>query len=277
MEGKKTIQQIIEEKAKKRRCKIGISIINETPKILKSLKKAKNIADIIIYSNHKIKGFEAKIIKNNNEIGRSMVADYRNGKIDQFVRGQSDDWSTVDEFKKQFNIPKNNKRLHCAFLEDIKKRGFFLTCASNREGHTLSDKKRISIEACRWMKKEFGVNPKVAVMATCRPGTVGRDKITTKSYREAENLVKLLEEEGYEAKNIHIELQNALPWANLIIPSNGTIGNQIFRALVLLGGGKNLLTPTIFPEKGFYEDNSSNEQDYYSHIIFSCAMANGKQ
>lgn len=276
MTKEKTIGQIVEERGKKKRCRIGISIINESDEILESLKRASEIADVVIYSNHEIDGFETKVFKDDEEIGRAMVNDFKDGKIDQFVRGQVDDFGTVDEFKKQFGVPADEDRLCFAMLEDVQGREFFLACASNPEGQNLEDKKRIAGGTCKWMKEEFGVGPKVAVMATCRPGSVGRDPLMTKSYEEAEGLVKFLQEEGYEAKNIHIELQDALPWANLVIPSNGTIGNQIFRALVLLGGGKNKLTPTVFPGKGGYEDNSRNETDYYNHILFACALANSK-
>lgn len=273
MNGEKAISQIVEERAKKKRCTIGVSILEENSEIVESLRKAQEVADVIIYSNHEIAGFEMKIFPTEEEIGRALVVDYKEGKIDQFVRGQVDDFGTVDEFKKQFGIPSDEKRLCLALLEDIKGRELFLTMASNPEGQTLEDKVRIVEGSCKWMKDEFGINPRVAVMATCRPGSVGKDPVMTKSYEDAEYLVKYLTEKGYEAKNIHIELQSALPWANLVAPSNGTIGNQIFRALVLLGGGKNKLTPSIF-SKGSYEDNSRNETDYYSHILFACALAN---
>jgi len=277
MGNQKTIQQIVEERAKKKKCRIGISITEETDEIIESLNKSKEIADVIVYSNHEVEGFETKVYKDDETIGRAMVSDYKNGEIEQFVRGQVDDFGTVDEFKKQFGIPEDEKRICFAFLEDISGNGFFLAIASNPEGQTLEDKQRITMATAKWMKEEFGVDPKVAVMATCRPGSVGKDPVMTKSFNEAEELIKTLEDSGYEGKNIHIELQNALPWANLVIPANGTIGNQIFRALIFLGGGKNLLTPTLFASTNdCYEDNSRNEQDYYPHILFACSLANGK-
>ncbi|MDH4330692.1 MAG: hypothetical protein OEV93_04025 [Candidatus Moranbacteria bacterium] len=273
MKNQKNISEIVEERGKKRRCRIGISIIEENNESLKSLKKSQEIADVVVYSNHEIEGFETRIFENEEEIGRNMVLDYKNGKIDQFVRGQVDDFGMIQEFKKQFDIPEDEKRLCLALLEDAHQREFFLTMGSNPEGQTLEDKVRILEGSCKWMKEEFGVDPRVAVMATCRPDSVGKDPVMTKSYEDAEYLVKHLKEMGYEAKNIHIELQNALPWANVIAPSNGTIGNQIFRSMVLLGGGKNKLTPTIF-SKGAYEDDSRNETDWYPHILFACALAN---
>jgi predicted methyltransferase MtxX (methanogen marker protein 4) len=271
----KNIQEIIMERVLKHRNKIGISLINETPEILASLKKAqKEVADVIIYSNHEIEGFKTKVFDNDEEIGRTMVRDYKAGIINQFVRGQVDDFGTVDEYKKQFDISKEEKRLDFALVEDIKGNQFFLTMCSNPEGQTLEDKLRIASGVSDWIKNEFGLSPKVAMMATCRPGSVGKDPVMTKSYEDAEAVVKFLQEKGMEAKNIHIELQSAIPWANLIIASNGTIGNQIFRVMVFLGGGKTYYCPTFFAGKGGYEDNSRNENNYYHHIVFASAMAN---
>lgn len=276
MSEQKSIQQIIKERAKKKRCRIGISIMKETGEILDSLRKAADTADVVIYSDHGIQGFETRVFSTEDEIGRALVSDYKEKKIDQFVRGQVDDFGVVDEFKKQFGISPEEKRIDLALVEDIKGNQFFLCIASNPEGQTLEDKRRVIFGTCDFMKNEFNVQPKVAVMATCRPGSVGKDPIMTKSYEDAEQIVKELAEKGIEAKNIHIELQSAVPWANVVAASNGTIGNQIFRAMVLLGGGKNYITPTIFPGKGIYEDNSRNETDLYNHILFACALANSR-
>lgn len=276
MDKSKNIQEIINERAAKKRCKIGISITKETDEILESIKRAKDVADITIYSNHEIPGFETKIFGTDEEIGRALVADYKNGVIDQFVRGQVDDFGVVDEFKRQFNIDPQEKRIDLGLVEDVRGNQFFLCLASNPEGQTLEDKIRIVDGVTTWMEKEFNMEPKVAVMATCRPGSVGKDPVMTKSYEDAEKIVEFLKEKNIEAKNIHIELQSAVPWANVVAASNGTIGNQIFRALVFLGGGKNIITPTFFPGKGIYEDNSRNEIDWYNHIVFACALANSK-
>ena len=78
---KKTIQQIINERAKIKKCKIGISIIKETDEMLESLKKAQDLAEIIIYSNHEIKDFKTRVFSNDEEIGRALVSDYKSGKI----------------------------------------------------------------------------------------------------------------------------------------------------------------------------------------------------
>ena len=114
-------------------------------------------------------------------------------------------------------------------------------------------------------------------MATCRPGSVGRDPVMTKTYIEAEAIVKHLKSLGYYAENVNIEIERAVKFANLVIPARGTIGNQIFRAIAYLSKGKILACPTYFPGKLIYEDDSRNETDWYPHILFAAALANMKK
>jgi predicted methyltransferase MtxX (methanogen marker protein 4) len=90
-------------------------------------------------------------------------------------------------------------------------------------------------------------------------------------------VVKHLTEKGIEAKNVHIELELAKEWgANVLLPARGTIGNQIFRAMYYLGRGKVILCPTILTKEHIYEDDSRNERDFYTHLIFAQALANEK-
>ncbi|MFA5051972.1 MAG: hypothetical protein WC544_02825 [Patescibacteria group bacterium] len=263
-------------KAKTKRRRIGITITHYDEAMLATLKKGQEIADVVIYGN-KIPGFECVEMESGDakgeNIGRQIVRDYKDGKIDQFVRGQVDDLGTVDEFKVQFGLPKDERRIDFALMRDAHGREIFLTMGSNPDGQNLDDKIRIVGAVADWAKNTFGLAPKVAVMATCRPGSYGRDPVMSKTYDEAEALVKYLTKKGYEAKNVHIELENAITWANILAPANGTTGNQIFRALVYLGGGAMLTCPTLFSNGMMYEDDSRNEQDWYPHIVAASAWA----
>lgn len=272
------------EKAKQKKRKIGITIIRHDDEILSSLKKAKGLVDVVIYGEE-LDGFECVAMEPEdkdaenvlgNNIGRQIVKDYKAGKIDQFVRGQVDDLSVVEEFKKQFDIPAEEKRAGFGLMQDAHGREIFLTMASNPDGQNLAAKIQIIDPVADWVKNEFGEEPKIAVMATCRPDTYGKDSVMSKSYDEAEELVKHLQDQGYEAKNVHIEVEKAITWANILVPANGTIGNQIFRALLYLGNGKSLATPSLFPGKGIYEDDSRNEKDWYPHLVAASAWAAGK-
>ncbi|KKW35012.1 MAG: hypothetical protein UY81_C0056G0008 [Candidatus Giovannonibacteria bacterium GW2011_GWA2_53_7] len=263
--------ETLEVKAKRKRRRIGISILNWNDSIRDSLNKAKAIADIVVYGQPNF-GFEGVENDDQEAVGRQMVKDLKAGKIDQFVRGQVDDFGTVDEFKRQFGVPKDMKRLGFGLMRDAHQREFWFLLISNPEGQTLEDKIRYAVGATQWLYETFpDFKPKVAVMATCRPGSYGRDPVMSKSYDEAEAVVKHLTDKDVEAKNVHIEIENAVQWANVIMAANGTIGNQIFRAILYLGGGQNLACPTVFPGYGQYEDDSRNEQDWYPHIVAAAA------
>jgi predicted methyltransferase MtxX (methanogen marker protein 4) len=277
---KKSLFDQLLQKAEEKKRRIGITIIKTDKEILDSLKRAKKYIEVVIYGK-KINRFECVELKPEDEkgtnIGRKIVQDYKEGKINQFVRGQVDDFGVVQEYKKQFNIDPAEKRVDFGLMQDGNGREFFMGVASNPEGQNLEDKIRITDVIVKWMKDDFGLEPKVAVMATCRPGSYGRDPVMSKSYDEAEGLVKHLKDQDIEAKNVHIEIENAITWANLIIPSNGTIGNQIFRAVIYLGKGKLLACPTIFPKVGMYEDDSRNEKDWFPHLIAASAWASFKR
>ncbi|MDP3964831.1 MAG: hypothetical protein Q8Q20_04230, partial [bacterium] len=238
--------QQLEDKAKHKRRRIGISIFRWSDQIRESLQHSQEIADVVIYGDPRY-DFDGVPVTNEEQIGRLMVQDFKAGKIDQFVRGQVDDFVTVEEYKKLFGVPKDQKRLALSLMRDARGREFFLVLASNPEGQNLEEKIWYIDGVTSWLKGIWPeLIPKVAVMATCRPGSYGKDPLMSKSFDEAEAVVKHLTEKGIEAKNVHIELENAAIWANLIMAANGTTGNQIFRALVYLGGGKNYSTPTIF-------------------------------
>ncbi len=263
-------------KAKTKRRRIGITITHYDQPMLATLQKGKEIADVVIYGKA-IPGFDCVELEPDDakgtNIGRRIVRDYKDGTIAQFVRGQVDDFGVVDEFKKQFRLPADEKRVGFGLVRGARGQEIFLTMASNPEGQNLEDKIRIIDPTAAWVKEKMGIAPRIAVMATCRPGSYGRDAVMSKTYDEAEALVKHLTEQGYEAKNVHIELENAITWANILVPANGTIGNQIFRSLVYFGGGQVLCVPTLFANGMIYEDDSRNEPDWYPHIVAASAWA----
>lgn len=274
------LSDLILERAKKQRRRIAIGITRtDHPQIVESLKRAKEYADVVIVGKE-IEGFRCIPIESNEAIGRKMVQMLKTGEIDQFVRGQIDDFGCVDEFKKQYEIDPKEKRLDLALLEDLKGHQFFLTMCSNPDGQTLEDKLRFADGSTEWLKSEFKIKPKVAVMACCRPGSYGRDPVMTKTYDEAEAVVKHLKEKGIEAKNVHIEIEKAVEWsANLILPARGNIGNQIFRVLYYLCGGKIYACPTLFKKDDQYigyEDDSRNETDWFPHIVFASSWVNNR-
>ena len=272
---KKFLSDRIIKLAKIKRRKIGISILWTDRVILDSLKKSKRIAEVIIYGK-KLSGFK-NVPGKDLSVGVQMIRDFKAGKIDQLVRGQVDDLSMVEEAKKLYDINPKLRRIDIGLVQTSLGQEFFMTGASNPDLQTLKEKIYFSTAAAKWIKDFFKVTPKIAVMATCRPGSVGRDPVMTKTYEEAEATVKHLKSLGYYAENVNIEIERAVKFANLVIPARGTIGNQIFRAIAYLSHGKILACPTYFPGKLIYEDDSRNEKDWYPHILFAAALANMKK
>ncbi|MEK7589863.1 MAG: methyltransferase, partial [Patescibacteria group bacterium] len=80
-----------------------------------------------------------------------------------------------------------------------------------------------------------------------------------------------------DAKNYAIEIETALKdGCNIIVPPNGMVGNQIFRTLILVGGGK-LLTGSRANLPHPYEDNSRSETDFENHIRWLAAWINNRK
>lgn len=259
--------------AKNQRRRIGIAIIKKDEEVIESLKKAKKYVEVVIYGV-KIAGFES-VKTNNNTLAKVMINDFGKGKIDQFVRGQADDFSMVSEFKKQFNLSPSEKRTYLAFFEMLNGWQCILMGTSNPEAGDLKDKIRILDMAIKWLNNNFDEKLAVAVMATCRPESYGKDKITSKTFDEAEKIVMYLKSKGIKVKNVNIEIESAEKWgANILLPARGNIGNQIFRSLLFLGGAKNYFCPTIFNNGLCYEDNSRKEKDFFYHLLFAQFLAN---
>ncbi len=263
---------VINQLSKKAKNRVGIAIIKPSPTIVGSLKRANKVAEVVVYGK-KIQGFES-VPLGEKAVGPRLIQDFKEHKIHQLVRGQIDDLSMVEYAKKLFNIEGHLKRVDIAIVKDTYGREYGLTGCSNPDLQNLEEKIRVANALAYWVKTVIKIKPKIAVMATCRPGSYGKDPTMSQTYDEAEALVKNLRRNGLTAKNIHIEVEKAIEFANLIIPARGTIGNQILRALYFLGKAELLACPTYFPGKLIYEDNFRNEQDWYSHIVFANALAN---
>jgi predicted methyltransferase MtxX (methanogen marker protein 4) len=121
-----------------------------------------------------------------------MMQDFKSEKLDQLVRGQVDDLAMVEEGKKLFGIDPKLKRIDMALVRDDFNREWFLTGASNPDLQTLEEKIRVSTQLSKWLKETFKIKPKIAVMATCRPGSYGKDPVMSQTFDEAEAVVKHL-------------------------------------------------------------------------------------
>ena len=158
-----------------------------------------------------------------------------------------------------------------------------MTPGSNPEGWERKERLELAEKNAKFMKS-LGVKPKIAVFTGERHETYPRRKhirkgvigILNKTYEDAEWIVVRLKEKGYEAKNWAIDLNPAIEaGCNLLIPVNGMVGNQIFRAMHICGA-KILICPRLGLSR-CYEDNSRTEKDYLPHIKWLVAWINSKR
>lgn len=280
----KTLDDVINENLKKGKAKIGFGLAKKDDEIIESLKRAKEFADIIIVGPKElgeIEGFECILVENPEEKLAQIL--YKE-EVDGIVRGTVDDFKTFETYQKLVGEEKTKEMKELSMLEDAFGRQFFVSEASNPGGWTKEEKIH-NVEGIIEFMKELGMEPKIGTIAGTRHGTYERKKevktgvvgILNKTYEEAEIVANYFKEKGYDAKNYAIELNGAVEDScNILVPPNGMVGNQWFRALCLIGGGKILIASrSNLPH--VYEDNSRNEKEFEYHIKWAAAWANSKK
>lgn len=280
----KTLDDIINENLKKGKARIGFGLLKKDDEIIDSLNKAKEFADIVIVGPKElgeIEGFECVLVENPEERLAEML--YQR-EVDGIVRGTIDDFKTFETYQRLVGEEKTKEMKELSMLEDAYGRQFFVSEASNPGGWAKEEKIH-NVEGIIEFMKELGMEPKIGTIAGTRHGTYERKKdikegvvgILNKTYEEAEEVANYFKEKGYDSKNYAIELNGAVEdGCNILVPPNGMVGNQWFRALCLIGGGKIVIASrSNLPH--VYEDNSRNEKEFEYHIKWAAAWANSKK
>ena len=105
---------------------------------------------------------------------------------------------------------------------------------------------------------------------------VNTKRSAEKTAEDIANYFKKLKQKGYTAKNMAIDLNPAIEEGyNVIIPTNGMVGNQIFRVLLFCGG--KILSATRLGLSRMYEDNSRTEKDFEYHVKWITALINKRK
>lgn len=277
-------QKVVAPKLKLGKPKIGFGLAYPDKEILASLRKSKKYADIVLVGPGviaKIYGFKKIISDNPEKILPELLV---KGEFDGIIRGTIDDFKTYENYQDLVGKEKTEGLIELALLEDFHGRQFFLSDGSNPLGWTKEEKTK-SCEGIIEFIKKLGAKPKIGAITGVRHETYKRRKdirdgiigILNKTYEDAEEMVKYFIQKGIEAKNYAIELNAAVEdGCNIIVPPNGMVGNQIFRALCLIGGGK-ILTCSRANLPHPYEDNSRCEKDFEPHIKWLVAWINGRK
>lgn len=262
------IKDIITSKITDKKPKIGIGVLVRWPELENNLKLHSNLVDMVLVSKVEIPGFNT-IVSDKPE--QTLVDLLINNEVEGIIRGTLDDFTCFSYYCFKTGYDKESS-VNPGLMETPDGKMFFLSPASNPEGWLMEEKKKIVIGITAFMK-EFGMVPKVAFFTGVRPGSVGKNPKMDQTWYDAEALTKYFNEQGIEAKNYNIELDTAIKeGSNLIVPANGMIGNQIFRAIHACGG-RVLICPRVgLPH--VYEDDSRTETDYEWHIKYVVAAIN---
>jgi len=278
-------EKVIRERIRLGKPKIAFGLAKPNKEVLKSLTKSKKYASIILVGPKEIrqvKGFE-KVISENPE--QKLAEMLFNREVEGIVRGTIDDFKTFEAYESLIGKAKAKKMSILGLMEDFYGRQFFLSEGSNPYGWTKEEKIKACESIIEFMKKEMGIKPKIGFITGVRHETYKRKKNIKKwpqsylnqTYKDAEECVKYFKKKKIQAKNYAIEIETALKeGCNIIVPPNGMVGNQIFRTLVLIGGGK-ILTGSRINLPHCYEDNSRSETDFEPHIKWLVAWINGRK
>jgi predicted methyltransferase MtxX (methanogen marker protein 4) len=277
--------KFIKENVGKTKPKIGFGLKEPDKEVLKSLVKSKKYAEIVLVGPDAIKnvkGFE-KVISNEPE--KKIAEILAKGEVEGIIRGTIDDFKTVEAYEAIVGKDKTKNMAEFGLLEDACGRQFFISEASNPKGWTREEKMDSLGRTVGFMINELGLKPKIGFLTGVRHDTYTRRKgsqewpikYLNETYEDAEYGVKYYTGKGIEAKNYAIEVNAAVEdGCNIVVPPNGMAGNQIFRALCLIGGGR-ILSAVRGNLPHIYEDNSRNERNFETHVKWLVAWINRRK
>ena len=119
--------------------------------------------------------------------------------------------------------------------------------------------------------KALGLGNRVAIMSGGREDDLGRNDRVDRTILDAREIVPALMDEGYDAYDAEILLEDIVREADLVIAPDGISGNIIFRALHFIGGAKALGAPVINTDKIFV-DTSRAKTDYVDCIALAMKL-----
>ncbi len=267
----------IEELSQQRRAQIAFGLAEPTPSVLESLKRCQAFVDITLVGPPAIAGqinFPLIIDEQPEERLAGLLA---RDEVEGLVYGTLDDFKTREAYER---LAGEQASVVICLMRDPIGRHFFVGPASNPEGWTKEERLALALAHATFMA-DWDLQPDIAVFTGIRHGTYKRKRdqrqgvlgTLLQTYEDAEWIVEQLRQRGFKATNWTIELNVALDaGANLLIPVNGLVGNQVFRA-VQMGSGRVVLTPQL----GFsrcYETCSRNEKDFFTHLQWLAAWIN---
>lgn len=201
-----------------------------------------------------------------------LVNDLLSGRIDAAVRGDMPSSELLRILKERTGVEELERLV---IMEPKNSRAFFMAPVGIDEGTTVEEKHRIAVKAVKLMKG-LGAGTRIAVMSGGRTDDRGRNKAVDRSISDAEELVSILQREGYDAYHAEILIESAVDEADLIIAPDGITGNLIFRTMHFVGDAIAMGAPALNIDKVFI-DTSRVKTDYLDSLILAMKLAGGKK
>ncbi|MCQ2052505.1 MAG: methanogenesis marker protein Mmp4/MtxX [archaeon] len=200
-----------------------------------------------------------------------LIDDLVTDKINAAVRGDMSSSVLLPILKKKMGVSELERIVLFEFIN-----GKFIVTApvGIDEGWTIEQKYSLAVKSVKFMKK-IGMNTRIAVMSGGRKDDMGRHPVVDRTICDALKLVNMLNNDGYDAYDAEILIEEAVDNADLIIAPDGISGNLIFRTMHFIGGVQALGAPIVNIDKVFI-DTSRAKNSYKDSIALAMRLAEGK-
>ena len=197
----------------------------------------------------------------------ALVGDLVDGRIDAAVRGNMSSSVVLPILKRRLGLDELER---VVILEPEGGRMFCMAPVGIDEGWTKEQKMGI-VRRCMPLLRALGLGNRVAIMSGGREADLGRNGSVDRTIVDAREIVPKLRDEGYDAYDAEILLEDIVKEADLVIAPDGISGNIIFRALHFIGGARALGAPVINTDMVFV-DTSRAKTDYIDCIALAMKL-----
>jgi putative methanogen marker protein 4 len=250
----------LEDRARKRRARIGIGLWKADANLIASLHEAAEFAELVVVGDTIVNGMESIPSEMPwNDLVRLLAE----RKIDGAVRGNLPAGRTMRALAREFDI--KVKRLA---LIELSGWAFLFGPVGIDEGETISDRLDLVTEGAKYLRR-MGIEPKVSVLSGGRLEDLGRSERVDISLAEAEFIATRAREAGAEAKHRGILIESCRG-DDIIIAPEGVSGNLVFRTLLLLCGASSLGAPVLMDR--VFVDSSRARGNFNGPLMLASAM-----
>lgn len=251
---------LLKERARSSRARIGIGLMNPGRDVLESLISAGEYAEIVAVGNAAPEGIE--LIRSASPEGE-LIRLLMSSEIDGAVRGNISATRTMRALSSA-----GVDVMRMALLE-LGGWAFFLAPVGIDEGDTLQEKLELAIRGAYFLRR-MGIDPKVSVLSGGRLEDVGRSSNVDMSLAHGEFVAARLRENGFDATHRGILIESARR-DDLVLAPDGISGNLLFRTMLMVCGATALGAPVLTDEIVFV-DSTRARSEFTGPVILASAL-----